>query len=912
MNTQDNKILYPRGSEWRKWDLHIHTKDISGYAFSSNSSISSRERSDAEYTKVFVEHIYTIDNLGVIAITDHNSADWIDKIIKESKNFARQNKREEITILPGIEVESSDGIHLLIIFNPKTQFKKVKRNYRKTTWKETIEHFLTVIGVTQGSNASKTTEDIMETAEKWDALCIFAHATSDKGFFRISSGNTKKRIYRHRLTQIFQMPLNSNLNNGQKDIIEGRDPNYYDEQEKPKSIVCITASDAKGLSNIGTNNCWVKANPTFEGLKEIIYEPEERVKTQEDNPEPLKSLYSIDSVKISNAVINRNLSMRKTEIPLNRNLVAVIGGKGSGKTALLDLIANYYLNKIDPSNKNSFVNRIFNEGQNLVTDIKFLNQEKFSKKLAEQKFVMESDIEYIPQGQIENKIGNIKEFHNFLQNLIFKGDKVRNSTAYFEYQENEKVKKEIKNKIEILNQEIFTIETQIKNEDVDDINKQLKFKETEKGDIQNKINLAKKLFTKERLEEIDKIQGKLSAFKDQRNKLSNLHHLIKATIEKFVEIENLNKNLGAIKDLANELELKDTAVQLIKYEDIKGQIENIGGKVSQKLVSINENIEQTQNKIEKLQKDKKEYIVLLNKSKEIDIAINSIKKRQKDVSDLQKSLSEKIEKRWELYKELLDTNLIFKKKYKEIIDLFSEDTYGILAGIEFKSSLIFDFKNFAEIGEDILDLRTVRESKTQKVSLLESELLKDIINALKEIIKIESNNSGIDKLTEIMKQKIAELLKIKKSTRTNEHLYEWFFEDYFSLNTEIYFNKIFLEKLSLGQKCTVLLKVYLAQGENPIFIDQPDDNLDNEFIMEELIQAIRKAKTNRQVVIASNNANVVINSDAEQIIVAEYKNGEISYIPGAIENPTIREKAIKILEGGRTAFEAREKKYAFK
>jgi len=66
----------------------------------------------------------------------------------------------------------------------------------------------------------------MEEAEKWDALCIFAHVTSDKGFFRISSGSSKIRIYRHRQTQIFQKPLNALLNNGQKNIIEGRDPQY--------------------------------------------------------------------------------------------------------------------------------------------------------------------------------------------------------------------------------------------------------------------------------------------------------------------------------------------------------------------------------------------------------------------------------------------------------------------------------------------------------------------------------------------------------------------------------------------------------------------------------------------------------------------------------------------------------------
>jgi hypothetical protein len=92
---------------------------------------------------------------------------------------------------------------------------------------------------------------------------------------------------------------------------------------------------------------------------------------------------------------------------------------------------------------------------------------------------------------------------------------------------------------------------------------------------------------------------------------------------------------------------------------------------------------------------------------------------------MNKSLSERIEKRWTLYEQLFNTYLLLREKYKEIIDVFSKDAYEILAGVEFKSSLNFDFENFANIGEDILDLRTFRESKAQKVKLLESEFLKD-------------------------------------------------------------------------------------------------------------------------------------------------------------------------------------------
>jgi hypothetical protein len=108
---------------------------------------------------------------------------------------------------------------------------------------------------------------------------------------------------------------------------------------------------------------------------------------------------------------------------------------------------------------------------------------------------------------------------------------------------------------------------------------------------------------------------------------------------------------------------------------------------------------------------------------------------------------------------------------------------------------------------------------------------------------------------------------------------------------------------------TVLIKIYLAQGKNPIIIDSHDNHLDNEFIMDELVGAIRKVKTYRQVILASNNGNVVINSDAEQIVIAHRLDGQISYIFGSIENPAIRDRALKVLEGGADAFKKRQEKY---
>jgi predicted ATPase len=95
----------------------------------------------------------------------------------------------------------------------------------------------------------------------------------------------------------------------------------------------------------------------------------------------------------------------------------------------------------------------------------------------------------------------------------------------------------------------------------------------------------------------------------------------------------------------------------------------------------------------------------------------------------------------------------------------------------------------------------------------------------------------------------------------------------------------------------------------PIIFDQPEDDLDNEFIISNLISLFKELKLYRQVIIVTHNANLVVNADAEQVIVASNNDGNLSYVSGSLENSSINSKICKILEGGKRAFEKRRNKY---
>jgi len=122
-----------------------------------------------------------------------------------------------------------------------------------------------------------------------------------------------------------------------------------------------------------------------------------------------------------------------------------------------------------------------------------------------------------------------------------------------------------------------------------------------------------------------------------------------------------------------------------------------------------------------------------------------------------------------------------------------------------------------------------------------------------------------------------------------------------------------LDRLSVGQKGTVYLCLKLATQPfaQPLIFDQPEDDLDNEFIIKELVAIFRGIKRFRQVIVVTHNANLVVNADSEQVVVAINDDGCLTYKSGSLEDPVINSAIRRILEGGDEAFRRREQKYHF-
>jgi energy-coupling factor transporter ATP-binding protein EcfA2 len=146
----------------------------------------------------------------------------------------------------------------------------------------------------------------------------------------------------------------------------------------------------------------------------------------------------------------------------------------------------------------------------------------------------------------------------------------------------------------------------------------------------------------------------------------------------------------------------------------------------------------------------------------------------------------------------------------------------------------------------------------------------------------------------------------------------WLFgTDHISVRYDITYDGIDIRKLSPGTRGIVLLLLYLALDEaddRPLIIDQPEQNLDPKSVFDELVPLFIAAKMKRQVIIVTHNANLVINTDADQIIVAsagQHPSGglpPITYVAGGIEDQVIRKEVCDILEGGEDAFRERARR----
>ncbi|MCM2313009.1 MAG: ATP-binding protein, partial [Steroidobacteraceae bacterium] len=267
-----------------------------------------------------------------------------------------------------------------------------------------------------------------------------------------------------------------------------------------------------------------------------------------------------------------------------------------------------------------------------------------------------------------------------------------------------------------------------------------------------------------------------------------------------------------------------------------------------------------------------------------------------------------------IFEAIVEEERALDQLYAPIKARTAADT-GSMARLAFTVKRQVDMERWAATGESLLDLRTGPfRGRGQLQAVATSALLpawqhgtaEEAAAALLAFVKANEDS---------LRAHRPESADLREwAQRVSDWLYS---TDHIKVAYSLQYDGVDIEQLSPGTRGIVLLLLYLsidAEDDRPLIIDQPEENLDPQSVFEELVTRFRDAKKRRQIIIVTHNANLVVNTDADQVIVAScgrHRPGqlpEISYECGGLENPVIRRRVCEILEGGERAFKERARR----
>jgi ABC-type dipeptide/oligopeptide/nickel transport system ATPase component len=856
---------FKRGSEWRKWDLHIHTP---------NSHLNNK------YNCTFNDIVNKIkfEQLSVVGVTNYF-------IIEENEITKLQKELgTDVLLIPNFEFRISDKnkegeyIHIHVLFNPDTvKLSKVYESLARVRLNNIHEEppkYCTLENV-KNLGAESITVSFDELKNQLETDFKIVDDFLIVGVCR-GQGNFRPDEKPRNINLAIKIDKASHFVFGQAD-----DSNFFLNKEGdrandvpiPKSV--IFCSDAHTIDDIGTKFTWIKADLTFEGLKQIIYEPEERVKIQEINPTFEFEKFAFTEIEVSNPVKvfqSEPLQFEKNHIPLNHNLVTIIGGRGTGKSVLINYIANGF-KQYNDINSNS----IFN------LSVNFKIKWKKSKQSTEETFQLDWQHDlpflFISQSEVKEKVKDAKDLGNEIKKIL------ELETLSFDLRTDETIQN-YKNEYNT-NQEWF--------EKRDENNNQINLKSYVEGEIQKNKNLLERITTEENKEKLEKYTANIEKLQSSQSDTENLQKL-KNDLTDFQTTTNelitsLNRGIPAI-DFKLQIDAIDkvfteieVAIRTAEEENtkIKEDFKDFKGDLTSLLLNV-ERFRTTiyiyeRRKKEIEEKEKQLQSALLNKKKIAGLINTELQKQKKIINDSWKKLLQGKEEWTEKQKELM----------KKIIN--SRE-------IRIEGEIVFNKTAFYDLIKQHLDGRRINKNDN---------------NELETIFEIKDLSGFIEFLSNIdVSLKKIEMYLLSGIDRFEEIFYELRTRStYLYVQPEITYKGKTLDKLSAGQKGTIYLCLKLATNifSQPIIFDQPEDDLDNDFIFKDLINIFKEIKRYRQVIIITHNANIVVNADAEQVIVASNNEEKLSYTSGSLENQVINKAVCDILEGGKIAFQKRKNKY---
>lgn len=956
------------GSEWRRWDLHVHTPD---------TILNNKFGDWDEYLAIIEEH----PNVKVMGVTDYMSISNYSKL----KAYREQGRIGYIELLiPNIEFRiappsdkaTAVNIHLLVSPHDPAHETEILNALARLYWpydkgkyscvpdqlmalgrafEPTIadDQAALATGVTQFKVDFSTFRDWFQSEPWLQQNALIAVAAGDDGL----SGFHKDgawAAFRDEITRFTQVLFSGRP--GERDFWLGRRAKEDWETVRrlggPKP--CVHGSDAHSIAALFCPDqdrfCWIKADPTFEGLRQILYEPEDRVYIGPTPPVYHDQARVIRALRLSNS----HGWFDDIEMPLNAGLISIIGQKGSGKSALAEIIA-YAANSWHPDETDSFLERAGRHINGLAIELEWADGTVSPVELWNEQGE-DSRVRYLSQKFVdrlcaEDHVGTelVREIEAVIFSYLDPSDTL-NASSFDELRaiRTEGIGEEgnrLRADIDRLIREEYALRDNAAKLDAKKarirsltdertgLRKQLpKAASREEEQVQQELQTRRDALTqaqqaaaldKQKLQKISDIRGRVSAFSTQ---------MARFYAETQAQLREAGVPEGDFAAFRPEF-AGDTEAPLARWEaTVQHQVRTRLGDPDNPAEGTIHWLQQRIKALEERQTADKAH---QEKIKTIQTRISEIgteiERINAEITQIEGPEKQRIA---EARQERLDTYVAFfenlKREQETLEELYAPVTERLHSQsaseheqeLEFSIRWVADLENWLERGGVLFDQRKTVPYGTMQG--LEQAVDRILAPAWTSGDPARIGPAMEEFLEEFRKPENLPPSKYLRSGVSNLDVLQWIYEvRHISLSYGLKYNGIELANLSPGTKGIVLLILYLGMDisdTRPLIVDQPDENLDNESIYKLLRSYFILAKKRRQIVLITHNPNLVVNGDSEQVIVAHAERREnglphITYNSGALENvgsgdEGIRQQVCRILEGGPDAFLKREKRYS--
>ena len=733
---------------------------------------------------------------------------------------------------------------------------------------------------------------------------------------------------------------------------------------------CLHGSDAHDALRIGqpdqTRRCWIKGDLTFETLRQACIEPDGRVHIGPEPPRgPLQS-QTIQTLSVSNAPW-----LFEDTIRFNPGLIAIIGARGSGKTALADLIAAGALALSPRLSDTSFVRRAEEHLENCEATLHWESGEKTGNHLNRtdmEDLLDHPHVQYLSQqfvDQLCSAEGLGDSLVREIEQVIFNSHAVTDRLGAESFQElltgrleaSRQKRDRNRQALDRTSASLTTERTQKAG-----LKALEKDRDEKKKAMDNDQKDRKSLVAKGNEERARRHEQLSQAVEAKRKQVERARRQHQALLSLQADVADFRKRqapalLSDLQEQRSEAGLAPAEWQQFKVDftgnvdsllierakQAKANIAQLQGPAStdppelpdadpktplivpdaaldQQTLRL---LEREQTRVRALvgidTQNTKRFSVLSDKITKAEGALNKVVQQIEHIQGSDERIRNLIDARRKAYAGIFEAIL---EEEQELQALYAPikarigAAEGSLSKLSFSVRRHVDIASWASAGEELLDLRTNGPFKGR------GELLRVAREALLPAWSTGDASQAAQALLEFAKNN-EDNLKVHRPETEEYRVWAgrvsgWLFStDHITVGYGLQYDGVEIEQLSPGTRGIVLLLLYLAidaEDLRPLIIDQPEENLDPQSIFQELVPRFRTAKYRRQIVIVTHNANLVVNTDADQVVVAHcgpHRPGQlpvITYESGGLENPVIRKNVCDILEGGEAAFRERAKR----